>query len=401
MPRADTVHSAAHIQQMALWVLLLSLRAFALTGTSWIADEYVCLDRQWLESCVIGFGSFFSGENYRRSASELPCVDGTTCAYNARSETVRCQISGNNQPLYEECRIPNCSRLPLCNASLELLDNTIFLNGVATVSTSEQVVAALRNHDVTEIVLTHDLAFSDYDLDGFPIIFKPGRELVINKQGTAKLYITHHGAVPTIIVFSGSNVESHRWVFNGDPFDQATFGYEGNANMSIHNTLVVFDSCAMVSAFSHTLQSTQSFVATGTHMTGSVHDDTLRLFMNTTGWIQGHSVMYRDDPDWEFSGSMRFIDTELNCDHSISQPLPYGTDVYSPPPHIAAPANPGSSDPSTSLVFVVAGLCSVLLVLVPSCAAYQCFMYFRRSTRPLTPAASGEDHFYPMQSFKF
>lgn len=44
-----------------------------------------------------------------------------------------------------------------------------------------------------------DIEASDSDLHGIPIFIRPRRELVVNKQGNAMLYIKHEGALPAFV----------------------------------------------------------------------------------------------------------------------------------------------------------------------------------------------------------
>lgn len=61
---------------------------------------------------------------------------GTICEYDYAEMSIWCKISSTFAPYYEECEIPLCSDLPLCDSRLEtfngvLVDST---EGVALVS---------------------------------------------------------------------------------------------------------------------------------------------------------------------------------------------------------------------------------------------------------------------------
>eukprot|EP00241_Pyramimonas_parkeae_P022149 CAMPEP_0114317820 /NCGR_PEP_ID=MMETSP0059-20121206/24150_1 /TAXON_ID=36894 /ORGANISM="Pyramimonas parkeae, Strain CCMP726" /LENGTH=257 /DNA_ID=CAMNT_0001444263 /DNA_START=127 /DNA_END=900 /DNA_ORIENTATION=- len=170
--------------------------------------KYTCLNEEWRDSCQIGDGRDFSSVKYKETTSGALCDAGSVCDFEDMpqytNETLEpsawCQVSRANGTRYEACNIPRCSDLPPCDARLYLLDERIpFADGVAWVSTPQELVNALRVHKVSEVVFTRDLKLLDTDLGGYPIFFMPGREIIINKRGTTMFMFIYTGAIPTMV----------------------------------------------------------------------------------------------------------------------------------------------------------------------------------------------------------
>lgn len=61
---------------------------------------------------------------------------GTVCEYNYAAISIQCQISSTLAPYFEDCEIPLCSELPLCNSQMDDFEGVIAATreGVALVS---------------------------------------------------------------------------------------------------------------------------------------------------------------------------------------------------------------------------------------------------------------------------
>lgn len=62
---------------------------------------------------------------------------GTVCTYSKEQGVIQCQVSVGSHQRHEECEIPLCSDLPLCDSQLQNLDqeSVPFSEGMAIVST--------------------------------------------------------------------------------------------------------------------------------------------------------------------------------------------------------------------------------------------------------------------------
>jgi len=378
--------AASSLLFVGLGVVLISGAYGVPSGVSWNATEYTCLDGQWIESCKFSSGSLFSGSRYNHSVTRQPCVDGTSCRPDAFSSEIRCQVGLEHDDQYEECLIPLCAELQLCDSTLEALDSVPVFNRVATVSSPKQLLAALRNHSVIEIVLTSDIEASDSDLHGIPIFIRPRRELVVNKQGNAMLYIKHEGALPAFFVLSGSTMIMHRTAFAGNPFDLSTFEFERDGRLTVADTELVFDACEKVSAYSQRLFAMQTTGGSGLALTGNAQDGNLRLHVTTTDWMlmQVYGVGYRPDPLNQLSGALRFVNVTVHCDGSNTPKLQGFVDhsERSSPPIPAGPESAKSDFSDLNLLLPVAAVSVVLALLIVVFAAYRCGGKWRNPSEP-------------------
>jgi len=264
------------------------------------------------------------------------------------------------------------------------MDGVPVSGGVAVVSTPAQLVAAARSVLIEEIVLTRDMELSDSDFNGIPLFIKPGRHLVLNKQGSAVLYIARKRDLPILLVVSGAEVTSYRTIQRGDPLDGTLFVFERNGNFTFVDSEIVMDTCSMVSAYSQKLHVMQTLSAMGATLTGTIRDGSLRLAINSTDWIQGLGVVYREDPEKNFTGSLRYINSTIHCvptDIQLPSP-PFTTNslVDVSPPGILTPPPSSASESDIAVLIPVIGICAAVVVVVAMSAAY------RRYARSKSPS---------------
>lgn len=79
-----------------------------------------------------------SAQTWTRCAVPFDCCAGTPCTADIFADTIQCPVSTEDEPRYEDCAVPLCADLPLCNSSLESLHGTNDVNSIATVSSQDK-----------------------------------------------------------------------------------------------------------------------------------------------------------------------------------------------------------------------------------------------------------------------
>mmetsp|Transcript_49057 Transcript_49057/g.93755 ORF Transcript_49057/g.93755 Transcript_49057/m.93755 type:complete len:575 (-) Transcript_49057:2136-3860(-) len=357
---------------------------------------YSCVDVDWARSCKVSIGDVYSGSMYTESITGKSCVEGSFCKYNDDQILIQCKVSSDSEPHYEECEIPLCSDLPLCDIHLETVEqeSDSFKDGAVSVSTAAQLTAAMRNHTVTEIELLRDITISEDDLNGIPIFFKPERKLVINKPGLARIscIIRDDDSMPVFFVYSGANVTIHRVTFLGDPIAGSYVQWERLGQFSLVDGEYYIRPCSTVLAYMRGMSALADIEAT---VTGKEADSTLEFRVLDSGVLPGgfrHVGLMLYYTKNNFGGMQRYVNTTMHCNpRLISLPSPPPT-VSSPVDMLLSPAGDERPSPAGAAQeggdkedhALVVGCALALVACVGTLAA--CIAY-RRLRKPATMAS--------------